>query len=92
VERAAPISADDFRTLNRCLDDAIASAVTEYSRGQAGAGAGGSQELRRLVNTALVAFDALRSGNVGVEGTTGTLVHSSLIAIRAFADRPVAGV
>ena len=32
VERDAPISADDFRTLNRCLDDAIAGAVTEYGR------------------------------------------------------------
>src|SRR4029434_4496760 len=29
----APISVEDFRTLNRCLDDAIASAVTEYGRG-----------------------------------------------------------
>ena len=31
MERDAPISVDDFRTLNRCLDDAIASAVTEYA-------------------------------------------------------------
>jgi hypothetical protein len=30
VELNAPISTDDFRTLNRCLDDAIAGAVTEY--------------------------------------------------------------
>jgi hypothetical protein len=30
VELNAPISAADFRTLNRCLDDAIAGAVTEY--------------------------------------------------------------
>ena len=29
----APIDVEDFRTLNRCLDDAIASAVTEYGRG-----------------------------------------------------------
>src|SRR5579871_3513696 len=28
----APISTEDFRTLNRCLDDAIAYAVTEYGR------------------------------------------------------------
>ena len=28
VETNAPISTDDFRTLNRCLDEAIASAVT----------------------------------------------------------------
>ena len=27
-----PIRTDDFRTLNRCLDDAIAGAVTEYGR------------------------------------------------------------
>src|SRR5678815_5388188 len=32
VELSAPISTDDFRTLNRCLDDAIAGAVTEYGR------------------------------------------------------------
>ena len=32
VELDAPISTDDFRTLNRCLDDAIAGAVTEYGR------------------------------------------------------------
>ena len=34
VERRAAISPADFRTLNRCLDDAIAGAVTEYGRGQ----------------------------------------------------------
>ena len=32
VEMNAPIGTDDFRTLNRCLDDAIAGAVTEYGR------------------------------------------------------------
>jgi hypothetical protein len=34
VETRAPISSDDFRTLNRCLDDAIAGAVTEFAREQ----------------------------------------------------------
>ena len=34
VELNAPISTDDFRTLNRCLDEAIAGAVTEYGREQ----------------------------------------------------------
>jgi hypothetical protein len=28
----APITADEFHTFNRCLDDAIAEAVTEYVR------------------------------------------------------------
>ena len=30
-ERDAPFSVDQFRTLNRCLDNAIANAVTEFS-------------------------------------------------------------
>jgi diguanylate cyclase (GGDEF)-like protein len=32
VEVGAPISASEFRTFNRCLDDAIAGAVSEYSQ------------------------------------------------------------
>ncbi len=32
VELGESISADEFRTFNRCLDDAIAAAVTEYSQ------------------------------------------------------------
>ncbi len=31
TEVGAPISANEFRTFNRCLDDAIAGAVSEYS-------------------------------------------------------------
>jgi diguanylate cyclase (GGDEF)-like protein len=34
-ETGAPISADEFHTFNRCLDDAIAAAVTEYSQEKA---------------------------------------------------------
>ena len=34
VELDAPIETDDFRTMNRCLDDAIAGAVTEFGRAQ----------------------------------------------------------
>ena len=30
-ERNAPIAIDEFRTLNRCLDNGIAEAVTEYA-------------------------------------------------------------
>ena len=32
VDLSEPISPANFHTLNRCLDDAIAEAVTEYSR------------------------------------------------------------
>ena len=32
MELESPISADEFKTLNRCLDEAIAQAVTEFAR------------------------------------------------------------
>ena len=88
VETEAPIATDDFRTLNRCLDDAIAAAVTAFGRGQDAVLAGESLELLTLTNTALTAFEALQTGNVGIGGSTGTLVHRSLVAIRKFAERP----
>ena len=83
MELNAPISTDDFRTLNRCLDDAIAGAVTEFGRGRTSPAstdeaARGSErlgflahELRNLTNTALLAFEALKTGSVGVAGNTG---------------------
>jgi Histidine kinase-, DNA gyrase B-, and HSP90-like ATPase len=32
VEQNVPVTVDEFNTLNRCLDDAIAEAVTEHAR------------------------------------------------------------
>jgi hypothetical protein len=32
IERQAPITVEEFRTLNMCLDTAIAEAVTEHTR------------------------------------------------------------
>lgn len=87
VELAAPISADEFRTLNRCLDDAIAGAVTEHARGRTDGIDADANELRTLVNTAIIAFEALRIGNVGVGGSTGQVLHHSLAALRTLADR-----
>jgi hypothetical protein len=31
MERGVPIQVDEFRTLNRCLDNGIADAVAEYA-------------------------------------------------------------
>jgi signal transduction histidine kinase len=94
LETDAPISTEDFRTLNRCLDEAIASAVTIYQRDSQQAQAATTthrdnerlgffvHELRNLVNTALVAFEALKSGNVGVGGSTGAVLRRSLGGLR----------
>ena len=83
VELDAPISTDDFRTLNRCLDDAIAGAVTEYGRernqsGIDGESARGSErlgffvhEMRNLISTASYAFEVLKTGNVGIGAARG---------------------
>ena len=102
VEVNAPISTDDFRTLNRCLDEAIASAVTEYGREQNrstldGESARGTErlgflahELRNLTNTAIFAFEVLKKGNVGVAGSTGTVLHRSLMGMRALIGRSLA--
>jgi signal transduction histidine kinase len=104
VEQNAPINTDDFRTLNRCLDDAIAGAVTEYGRernqfGIDGESARGSErfgyfahELRNLLHTATIAFEVLRTGNVGVGGSTGAVLHRSLLASSALISRSLAEV
>lgn len=103
VELNAPISTDDFRMLNRCLDEAIAGAVTQYTREQHQSGAAGAMdgserlgffahELRNLVNTAIVAFEVLRTGNVGVAGSTGGVLYRSLTGLRTLVGRSLAEV
>jgi hypothetical protein len=91
VQLEAPISTDDFRTLNRCLDDAIAGAVTEYAHGQDVTRDGESHQLRNFTNTAITAFEVIKSGNVGVGGSTGAVLYRNLMAMRdALIDRPLA--
>jgi len=102
VETNAPISAADFRTLNGCLDDAIAGAVTEYGRERGQSTDDGeamrghermgffAHELRNLVNTAIVSFEVLRTGNVGITGSTGSVLHRTLIGLRSLIDRSLA--
>jgi len=104
VELNDAISTDDFRMLNRCLDDAIAGAVTEYGRERHqfdvdGESARASErlgffahELRNLINTAVLAFDVLKTGNVGVRGSTGMVLHRSLMASAALITRSLAEV
>jgi signal transduction histidine kinase len=104
VELNAPITTEDFGTLNRCLDDAIAGAVTEYGRARTQSGideelARGSErlgffahELRNLMNTAMMAFEVLKTGNVGVSGSTGTVLQRSLMASHALISRSLAEV
>jgi signal transduction histidine kinase len=104
IDIGASISADDFRVLNRCLDDAIASAVTAYSREYSESRQRDEEkrederfgfiahEMRNLVHAATLAFNVLQTGNVGVAGSTGMVLKRSLTGLRALVDRSVAEV
>ena len=82
VELAFAVSTDDFRTLNRCLDDAIADAVSEFARQQRITGIARSDELRFLIDTAIAAFETLQAGSLGVTGVVAALLQRSLQGIR----------
>jgi len=104
VEKDSPISTGDFRTLNQCLDEAIAGAVTEYGRERTqsshdDATTEGSErlgffahELRNLVNTAILSYEVLKTGNVGIGGSTGAVLDRSLVGLRSLIDRSLAEV
>jgi signal transduction histidine kinase len=103
-ETNAPISTTEFRMLNSCLDDAIAAAVSEYGRernqstldGEAARGSARvgmlAHELRNLVNVAIIAFEQLQTGNVGVAGSTSAVLNRSLLGLRALIDSALAEV
>ncbi len=114
VETSAPIRTDEFRLLNESLDNAIAGAVTEFGRAQNqstldGEAARGTEragflahEMRNLLNTAIIAFEVIKTGNVGVGGAMGAvlqrnlrragdLIRRSLCRGQAQPGRPVSG-
>jgi signal transduction histidine kinase len=104
LESSAPIGTEDFRTLTRCLDDAIAGAVTQYGREhnqstREGESARGNErlgffahELGNLINTSITAFEILKTGNVGVSGSTGAVLNRSLLALRSLVSRSLAEI
>ena len=51
-----------------------------------------AHELRNLINTAILAFEVLKTGNVGVGGSTGAVLHRSLVGLRALIGRSLAEV
>jgi hypothetical protein len=101
VELNAPISTDDFRMLNRCLDEAIAAAITQYGRerDQATQGEASGEndrlgvlalELKTSIHTAGVALEMIKSGSVGIAGSTGKVLDRSLLGAHDLIDRLLA--
>jgi signal transduction histidine kinase len=97
-EKAQAISAPDFATLNMTLDDAIASAVLEWTRGreenlEVEHAADANQalgmlahELRNNLNTAILAIAAIKGGVAGMTGSTAAALDRSLIGMRDLID------
>ena len=89
-ERNATIETDEFRTLNRCLDNGIADAVTEYAFQRGSLAEEKSvqsmherlgflaHELRNQLQTATLAVMAIKAGRVGLAGATGFGVWGTL--------------
>jgi signal transduction histidine kinase len=103
-DRDAPFQIEEFRTLNRCLDDAIASAVAEFTHQRDSllierqAAAANEKvgflahELRNALNTAVLALSAGKAGSLNFAGATGRVLERSLFQLSELIDRAVAEV
>jgi hypothetical protein len=94
VDLNEPITVAEFHTLNRCLDNAIASAVSAWSKERetdlsatGGQGRGSVNErLRSLLTDAIVVFDLLQGGKIAAGGSSGKMLGRSLAEMRALLD------
>jgi signal transduction histidine kinase len=100
LERELLITTAEFHTLNRCLDDAIACAVTEWGRQreldisdeEAERLGALAYEQRNLLSSALLALQMLKKGTVAIGGSTGAVLTRSLERLRNINDRSLAQV
>ncbi len=101
VETGVQISVDEFRTFNRCLDNAIAGAVTEFSRRTPASNDDSLrtlderlgprvEELRGHLHTAILAVTAMKAGSVGTGGATAAVLEQSLMSMRDLIDPSLA--
>jgi len=103
-ESALTFSVNEYRTLNRCLDNAIAGAVASFSREQ-NSSVSNSQvsamneqlgrfahELRNLLGTTTLAYTAVKAGNLSLTGATGAVLEHGLVGLRLLVDRSLAEV
>ena len=104
IERDAPFQVDEFRTLNRCLDNAIADAVTEFSYQRDFASADKqtnesnlrlgivAHELRDLLGTVSLAFSAAKTGNLSLTGATGSILERNIDNLGRLIDSSVVDI
>jgi hypothetical protein len=97
-QRGITLSIAEFHTLNRCLDNAIAGAVSSWSEERDRkrtdttekanmASDTFTRDLRRLLEQATTTFGVIREGRVAIGGATGTLLQRTLTDMRALLDK-----
>ena len=98
VEQDVPISTDEFRTLNRCLDNAIADAVASFGSARQTSIEGQAETLQqrlvvfaaehhRIIDIAIKSLVAIQTGNIGTSGPTGKLLAHALEELHSLTDR-----
>jgi signal transduction histidine kinase len=104
MERNAPIGVEEFRTLNSCLDNGIADAVTEFAYQRDSLMARDeaaslnerlgflAHELRNFIHTAMLAISVIKSGRAGFAGATGIVLDNSLVGMSNLIDRSLTEV
>jgi hypothetical protein len=100
LEQGVDVAVAEFRTLNFCLDEAIADAVTAYSRehDRAIVSEGTERlgvlahEMRNLVSVAILAFDSIKQGVVAPGGSTSAMVDRTFVRLQSLIDRSLADV
>jgi signal transduction histidine kinase len=104
AERDAPFSVDEFRTLNGCLDNAIAHAVTAFSCKHDFIEADRHDaeehermgffvhELRNLLGTSSLAYAACKAGNLHLGGATGSILGRSLSGLESLISGTISAV
>jgi len=99
-ELAVPITVEEFHTLNRCIDDAVAQAVTEYSRlrekslSDQGTERIGvfAHEMRNVLSTATLSLDILKRGQLAIGGRVGAILDRSMRNLNELIERSLAEV
>ena len=99
-ELGVAVSAREYQTLNLCLDDALAAAVTSYEAARASkvdqkevAHLGFlAHELRNALHVAVTVTDLVASGEVGYGSRTAKLLEGAHARMRELIDRSLAEV
>ena len=94
-ELRAPITTEEFHTLNQCIDNAMAQAVTEYMRERDRSVADREKErtgvfaheLRDRLTAATFAFAMIKNGSAPLDGAVAGIVTRNLHRLKGLIDR-----